>query len=84
VIQQGYFADNGVPGPINLNSGCTKGTTSVTVRADAMNPLCPPPQQSPPPPEPVIFPDRLMLTAFVRDENSKIIGQEHIVVTVKK
>jgi hypothetical protein len=83
VIQPGYFTDNGIPSPINLKACDKSGTTQVTVNADAQNPSCPPPQQSPPQ-ERVTFPDHLMLTAFVHSADNKIIGQEQIVVTVRR
>ncbi len=84
VIEEGYFTNNGYPTPVNMKIDDTTAPSTVTVRADAENPLCPPPQQFPPPPEPVTFPDHLLLTAFVKDKNGKIIGQEQIVVTVRK
>ena len=83
VIQEGYFTNNGIPGPLNLRAGEKKGTTTVTVAADAMNPPCPN-RQPPSPQQPVIFPDRLLLTAFVRNGDNQIVGQEQIVVTIKK
>jgi len=83
VIQEGYFANNGIPGPVDLKAGETKGTTTVIVRSDAKNPPCPD-QHPPSTPQPVTFPDHLMLTAFARNGDGKIVGQEQIVVTIKK
>ena len=82
VIDKGYFTEDGFPKPIELKRGESKGATSVTVSAQATNPACPeiiPPQG----PIPVEFPDRLMLTAFVRTkEAGSVIGREHVVLTI--
>ncbi|HEX7296721.1 MAG TPA: hypothetical protein VF251_13265 [Pyrinomonadaceae bacterium] len=82
VIQDGYFTDDGFPKPIELRRGDTEGTTSAQVSAKAMNPPCP--EVNPPDPSvPVEFPDRLMLTAFVKtQEAGTLIGKEHVVVTI--
>ena len=84
VIEDGYFANNGFPGPIDFKAGDTKGTTTVNVLADAKNPSCPPPSPpSRPPFPPVIFPDHLLLTGFARNGKSQIIGEEQIALTIK-
>lgn len=82
VIEDGYFTNDGFPKPIELSRGESKGTTSVQVSAKAMNPPCP--EINPPdPPIPVVFPDRLLLTAFVKlQEAGTVIGKEHVVVTI--
>lgn len=83
VIRDGYFTDDGFPTPIELKRGESRGATSVRVSAQAINPPCPEinPTHDP---IPVEFPDRLMLTAFVRTkEAGRIIGREHVVVTIK-
>ena len=84
VIQAGYFTDDGFPTPIELKRGESSGTTSVKVSAKAMNP--PRPQTNPPEnPIPVEFPDRLMLTAFIKTkEAGNVIGKEHVVVTITR
>jgi hypothetical protein len=82
IIYKDYFADDGVPKPIEIKQGRRKGSTLVKVRADAQNPPCPDKESSPP--MPVAFPDRLMLTAFVKNSQSTEIGREHLVVTIRE
>ena len=83
IIPDGYFTNDGFPEPIKLKQGETKGATTVTVAAMAKNPPCPEGNR-PVPPEPVVFPDRLMLTAFVQEKPGVVIGKEHIVVTIRE
>jgi hypothetical protein len=83
IIPDGYFTDDGFPKPIEVKQGETKGSTTVTVAAMAKSPPCP--EVNPiAPQEPVVFPDRLMLTAFVAYTPGVVIGKEHIVVTIRE
>jgi hypothetical protein len=83
VITDGYFTQDGFPKPIDLKRGESEGSTSVTVSAQAINPPCPEIKPPPQEPIPVEFPDRLMLTAFVRTkEGGGVIGKEHVVLTI--
>jgi hypothetical protein len=82
VILQGCFADNAFPNPIEVKATDTTGSTTVRVSEKAENPTCHPPDGDPPS-GPIVFPDRLMLTAFVmRKSTQELIGKEHLVVTI--
>jgi hypothetical protein len=82
VIEAGYFADGGGPKPIELKAGDREGSVTVNVSAMAKNPLCPKPRGGRS--QMVVFPDYLLLTAFVRRKSSpdKVIGEEHIALTI--
>ena len=83
VIQPDYFTKDGYPKPIDLKKGDVSCHTDVKVSSTAKNPPCPDENK---PPEPVMFPDRLMLTAMVSGgppPEGDITGKEHIVLTIR-
>jgi hypothetical protein len=82
-ILPGYFADGGLPGSIDVKKGDTGGSSYVTVSNKAANPPCPPPDGNDSS-VPVLFPDRLMLTAFVSKPKPpfQTIGKAHLVITI--
>jgi len=79
-----YFADGGTPGPIDIYKGRAGGITAVQVSADARNPPCPNPHDEDA--GPILFPDQLIFTAFVRRKakppQNDLRAREHAGVTV--